>query len=277
MQITVTSSDGTQWKGDATQATPIYKYNGWRCLHTAEGGYPNPDHMPIVRPSLNIASVNMTQPVQLVSFRVGNRINPLYTGMKWRSAHGGGIAFTNNQGFDDPGAGPRVDYVNLEDLGSPLPKLMKGIICGGDFYTGTVSTSILMGLTDLVKVVRLAVSHGKELLRVKRSNSLIQVVRQAVSDVTSGNILVMTPGVDAIDATKPYSNIGEWANLILSKHWYFRATTRAGSRINNFPQGVGGPVLISYFLNKPAQYKLSWFERWVSNTLPDPLTVYHPI
>jgi hypothetical protein len=227
MKIYVTDHNGIQWKGTPS---PPKTYNGWRCLHQAEGGYPNPDHMPVVRPSLNIASVPMNRLIQLVSFKI-NQDNIRFTGQKWRATYNGKIAFTNRQGFDDSRAGPRADFVNLKNIFDPLPKLMNGIICGGEFYTG-----------------------------------------KAV-----GNKLVMTPGVDAIDSNKLYTNIDEWAQIILDNHWYFHAVTRAGDKINNFPQGEGGPVLISFFLPKPAEYPLDWFEKWVSTELPDPLKIYHPL
>lgn len=270
MEITIVSADGSRWTGNTfvedSAGPPLYK--GWRCLHQAEGGYPNPDHMPIVRPSLNIGSVPFDRPMQLVSFKINN-YNVNYTGSKWRSTYNGGIAFTNNNGYDDPDAGPRADFVNRRDMTSPLPKLMKGIICGGSFYTGTPTSSITYGISNFF-------SNFKQ-FAASRSKGLIASVKSSLTEVASTNVLVMTPGVDAIDASKPMSDIVAWSKIIMEKVWYFTATTRAGDKINNFPQGVGKPVYISFFLNKPAMYPLKWFTRWESSSLPNPLIIYKPL
>jgi hypothetical protein len=268
--------DNTIWSAtNFVEVSSSPKYVGWRCLHMLEGGYPNPDHMPVVRPSLNIASVLFNSPMQWASFWI-NKSNMAYTGPKWRSTYNGGIAFTNNQGFDDPDAGPRADYVNRRDLTSPLPKLMKGIICGGSFYTGTVSTSLILGIQELLSALRLAISYPKELARIKRRKSPLQALQAVLQSSTGSKTLTLVPGKDAADATLPMDP-ALLATLIREKVWYFTATTRSGDRINNFPQGEGGPVLIGYFLNKPAIYPLSWFEPWSSDDLPDPLKLYHPL
>jgi hypothetical protein len=262
MEAIVKDSEGILWMATGfTRVDEPVIYSGWRCLHQAEGGYPNPDHMPVVRPSLNIASVPFNQPMQWASFKI-NRHNPLFIGTKWRSTYNGGIAFTNNNGFDDPDAGPRADYVNGRDLLAQLPKLMKGIICGGGFYTGTP----VLNLTYSIKTLFSSVAQRS-----------FMIVKRNMQSLLTANVLTMTPGIDAIDATKPYSNTDAWADVILKKVWYFTATTRAGDKINNFPQGSGAPVYISYFLNKPAQYPLSWFEKWNASYLPDPLKIYKPL
>lgn len=281
MEVYVKQADNSEWIGIAEQVLPPsteLRYKGWRCLHQAEGGYPNPDHMPVVRPSLNVASVVFNQPMQLVSYSI-NGFNPQYSGSKWRSTYNGGIAFTNGNGFDDPRSGTRADYVNRKDLLSPLPKLMKAIICGGSFYTGKASNSLTIGLTEIVQAAKMSVGNPKALIKMKKSNNIFQAMFNTFLSLTSVNTLTMTPGIDAIDASVNHPStqewISTWAGIIIERHWYFHATTRAGDKINNFPQGVGNPVYIAYFLNKQAQYPLSWFERWWSNELPDPLKIYN--
>ena len=197
---------------------------GWRCLHQKEGGLSNPDRMPVVRPSVNAPPIKFTEAMQLLSYEL-NAFNPLFTREKWCVVYGTGTAFTNQNGFLDDND-IRADFVNRKNLGEPLPKLMKAIICGGMFIRGEVT----------------------------------------------GNQLRCIPGIHAIDASKAMPGIEE----IKARNWYFTATTRRGARVNNFPQGMGQPVLIPYFLIEPVVYPLQWFERWESNELPDPLKVYHP-
>lgn len=279
MEATVVDKQGLNWETSSfvmvEPTLPIY--DGWRCLHQAEGGYPNPDHAPVVRPSLNIPSVLFNEPMQKVSYKI-NEFNLLYTKQKWRATYNGYIAFTNGEGFDDSRAGPRVDYVNRLDLGMPLPKLMKGILCGGGFYTGTPSNNLRIGIQDLTQAIGTFVTKGKQaLLKVSRKETIFQAIRSSLQNLTSTNTLTMYPGTDAIDSTRPISNTETWAEVILFNHWYFHAVARSGDRINNFPQGGGKPVLIAFFLPKPAMYSLSWFERWVGQELPDPLKIYHPL
>lgn len=118
------------------------RYVGWRCLHQQEGGYPNPDGMPVVRPSENASPVLFTESMQRTSYQL-NAFNPFFTGNKWRSVYDYKAAFTNQNGFGDSGD-PRADYINRLDLTKPLPKLMKAIICGGMFIRGEVVGSNLV-------------------------------------------------------------------------------------------------------------------------------------
>lgn len=118
-------------------SSPAIRYTGFRCLHKGEGGYPNPEGMPIVRPSIYAPAIPFTAEMQIRSFQL-NRHNPNFTGDKWRGVYARGTAFTNENGFHD--SDPRADYVNNRDITNPpkLPKLMKAIICGGMFIRGTV-------------------------------------------------------------------------------------------------------------------------------------------
>ena len=215
------SNTTTIIQGEVAPTTP--RFIGWRCLHQMEGGLSNPDGMPVVRPSVNAPAIHFTEPMQLMSYEL-NSFNPRLTREKWRVVYGHGTAFTNHNGFLE-NSDIRADFVNRKNLGAPLPKLMKAIICGGMFIRGEVV----------------------------------------------GDQLRCIPGVHAIDANKAMPGIDE----IKTRNWYFTATTRKGKRVNNFPQGMGLPVLIPYILIEPVVYPLEWFEQWRSDGLPDPLKVYH--
>lgn len=120
-----------------------YKYQGFRCLHMYEGGYPNPLGEPEVRPSVNARPVNFGRYEQWLSFNLANGRNPEITKARWRSIYDVGRAFTNEQGFSDDHS--KRDWVNGIDLNaSEDPKLMKAIICGGMFIRGEVSGDYLV-------------------------------------------------------------------------------------------------------------------------------------
>lgn len=118
------------------QLPDTVRFVGFRCLHRGEGGYPSALGMPCVRPSVNAPAIPFTREMQLLSYAL-NRHNPAFTGDKWRSVYWTDRAFTNGNGFDEPGD-PRADFVNNRDVNDPLPALMKAIICGGSFYRGDV-------------------------------------------------------------------------------------------------------------------------------------------
>lgn len=92
-----------------------------------------------------------------------------------------------------------------------------------------------------------------------------------------GGYMTMTPGVHAVDATKPLPSVAE----VLERGWYFIANTGQGSQgAFNFPQGMGGPVYIVYALVAPVRYPMSGVEegiswtgwaRWDSTVRPDAL------
>jgi hypothetical protein len=113
------------------------RYTGWRLLYTGEGGNDNPLNMPAVAPSFDAQPIPFTETLQLLSWQLMQRLNPTITSMQWRSVYRYDRAFTNFNGFDDPN-NACADYVNRLDLGAPLPKLMKAIICSGSLYDGIV-------------------------------------------------------------------------------------------------------------------------------------------
>jgi hypothetical protein len=117
------------------------RYIGWRALHRPEEGRITPNAMPCVIPSKTIPPIPMTKEIQLLAYYL-NREFPEWGGNDYRSVYNGSKAFTNNHGYDSDEPNPR-DYVNgldlyaVEDNGFPLlPKLMDGIVCAGNFFTG---------------------------------------------------------------------------------------------------------------------------------------------
>lgn len=124
------------------QMTETLRYSGWRALHMAEGGDEHYVGAPAVHPSDSIAGVPFTSDMQWLSYNI-NSFNPLLTKSKWRNVWSNGTAFTNNNGFSKPGD-PRVDYVNRIDIGYPLPRVMRALICSGSFYRGVVEGNYLV-------------------------------------------------------------------------------------------------------------------------------------
>ena len=222
MELTITLKN--------TSSSP--KYQGWRVLHRSEGGRVTPIGMPCVNPALNVAGIIFTASMQWLSYNLASSQNPKVTKDKWRVVYDGGTAFTNQNGWDMKDKPQRRDYVNGRDLDLEFPKLMRAIICSGNFFTGQPVT------------------------------------------VNKEQYIQMTPGIDAIDGTKPLPSVSE----VIEKGWRFVATTATYVngvwRVSNFPQGGGGKVWIPYILTKPALYPARWFQRWESDTLPEPTKVY---
>ena len=128
---------------ERTEPTPPtgYKYDGWRVLHKAEGGYDrNPYHMPSVIPPIPSNRVDMTESVQRMSWELMHTMNNLITERVWNRCHSWDRAFNNNIGFPNINGGtPRRDYVNNTDMAAPLPGYDKAQrLCGGLFVRGDV-------------------------------------------------------------------------------------------------------------------------------------------
>lgn len=138
MKLEITLSNGSRY----TSQTPAPHYSGYRALYDCEGGRLAPTTPnPRVVPSLNYAGVDFTEAMQLLSWELMQRTNPSITKKQWRAVYAGGRAFTNQNGFDmvDRNGNPlppRADFVNRLDTTADLPRLMKGIICQGNFYHG---------------------------------------------------------------------------------------------------------------------------------------------
>lgn len=132
--FTLTSPYITDYTGLLTRDTAP-RYDGWRALHFSEGGRETPNGAPCVIPSKTVPPVIMTREIQLAAHGLNTEF-PLWNGGKYRVVYNGRIAFTNGEGYDDSRSGPRKDFVNMRDLTAEYPKLMDGIICAGNFYTG---------------------------------------------------------------------------------------------------------------------------------------------
>ena len=140
MQIDIQFSPNSEPPPQPPPAT----YDGWRCLHTIEGGRWVPEGMPEVRPPDNAGVVNMTEAVQRMSYELMRRVNPTITPKNWTRVHDYDRAFNNGSGFRDAND-LRANYITGEDLASPLPQYDKaGRICGGTFIKGDVSGSKLV-------------------------------------------------------------------------------------------------------------------------------------
>jgi hypothetical protein len=101
-------------------------------------------------PEVYILSENKTDftaGFQLQSYALNTVANPLITAsidpLKWRVLFDFMRAFTNGTGFNESGD-PRVDFVNMRDIGAPLPKFDKARICGGALVTGVVDGNDLI-------------------------------------------------------------------------------------------------------------------------------------
>lgn len=79
-------------------------------------------------------------------------INPRITKLEWRQLLYWRRAFTNGNGFEEPGD-PRRDYVNERDLTADLPKI-ECLLCGG----------------ALVSIIRETVFMGQEVYEIEALN-----------------------------------------------------------------------------------------------------------
>ena len=142
------STGGTD---DNSQTTSTKKYDGWRVLHYAEGGYDaTPLNMPEVIPPIDQIGLPMTREIQQMSFDLMKHFNPAITKKLWTNVHHGDRAFTNHNGFGSKAMGKwglssRANFITGEDTQNKLPKYDKmGRVCGGMFIRGTVQGGFLV-------------------------------------------------------------------------------------------------------------------------------------
>lgn len=230
------------------ETTSPYKYNGWRCLHNGEPGSYQSDQngMPEIRPGwryidprAEARAVNFTGPMQLLEYELNGHNHEYYTGIRWRNVHRDGTAFNNRQGYGN--IIPRRDYVNRIDLTSKYAD-------GSPAYPKYMKQLICGGTFTNGEVVKL-------------------IVEGVPTDY-----LKCVPGVHGIDVSKAMPSI----ETVMNNNWYFVATTCLNDKVSNFPQGGGKHVRILRLMREETVYPLSWFDRWVSNELPDPLKLYNP-
>ena len=89
---------------------------------------------------------------------------------------------------------------------------------------------------------------------------------------TRSDKLVCQPGIHGIDSTRPLPDL----QTIIDNNWYFYAITlyNSPSKVGHFPHGKGGPVAIPFIFDREIQFPISLFERWESDTLPEPTRLY---
>lgn len=111
----------------------------WRVLHDIElpGGVRDVVKqrnvpLPEVQPLFPRGSYPLNEKWQ----RMFKDLNPALPPMKWRALLGWTVAFTNENGYDEPGD-PRADYINGQGIDKPLPRLWS-LLCGGATITGRV-------------------------------------------------------------------------------------------------------------------------------------------
>lgn len=217
-------------------ATP--KFFGWRWLHGAEGGRMPPADMPEIVPPVYVLGLEMTEPIQWLSYKLMVALNPLITPILWHKLHSFDRAMTNKpqNGYD--GGTPHRDYINRTELTATNPtydKMQRGF--GGSYFEGDE-------LADAIRCV---------------------------------------PGTHGIDARSvTMSNVDAKVQEAIENHWYVRAVNinSDGTVISDFAQGKGGIVAYPFIFDRPIYHYKSYqgrqyLEAWNSDTLPDPLKIYH--
>lgn len=123
-------------------------YNGWRVRHKIEQGWQNtPPGMPEVMPPSNPLSLDMGYAIQQMSYSLMTSANSAITKQLWTAVHDHDRAFTNFNGFNNPGD-PRANFVTGENIGAPLPKYDKAQrVCGGSFIHGVPDISGVLRCT----------------------------------------------------------------------------------------------------------------------------------
>ena len=93
-----------------------------------------------------------------------------------------------------------------------------------------------------------------------------------ITGTLNGDLITCTPGIDAIDATKPLPSIQQ----ILHRRWYVIAT--AVGEPPFFVRGQwGGYLIYPFILDRPVSFESRWFAAWNEDGPPDPLKVYNPV
>jgi hypothetical protein len=86
-----------------------------------------------------------------------------------------------------------------------------------------------------------------------------------------GDKLICTSGVHGINPSEEMPSVEQ----IIDQNWYIYAVSMdAPTKISHFPQGNGGVVPIPFIFSGSISFPLIHFQRWQSDTLPDPLRIY---
>lgn len=108
----------------------------FRVLHDKELGELWRPNLPEVHPLFDQHFTPFTESWQRLSYEMNT-----LTKNKWTAVYSFERAFTNSNGFGKPGD-PRRNYIKMEDLQEPLPKV-EALVCGGAVLTGKVSGDYL--------------------------------------------------------------------------------------------------------------------------------------
>ena len=195
--------------------------------------------MPEVVPPVDTWGLEMTEPIQWLSYELMIRLNPLITPALWRKLHSHDRAMNNNpqNGYD--GGTTHRDYINGVDLGVGITnpnydKMQRGF--GGSFFQGV----------DLGDRIRCDPGvHGIDSRTVTMSN-----YKEKATEAIEKNWYVCAVSVGADPSVISY-----------------------------FPQGQGGIVVYPFIFNRSiAHWKVyegvTFIEAWNENYLPDPLKAY---
>ena len=95
--------------------------------------------------------------------------------------------------------------------------------------------------------------------------------------VDEGDRLRCDPGIHGIDATRALPSI----ETIVANNWFVYGVSigvNDPARISHFPQayydGIGYPLVYPFIFDRPIYFRKDEAERWVGDTLPDPLRIY---
>jgi hypothetical protein len=109
----------------------------FRVLHDREMGALWRPGLPEVHPFSPAHHTLFTEAWQHRSFNMNSMSRE-----KWTSVYSYKIAFTNDNGYGDPGD-PRRNYIMGENLREEFPKV-EALVCGGAVLTGVVSGDVLV-------------------------------------------------------------------------------------------------------------------------------------
>jgi len=221
------------------QPTPTKKYVGWRVLHRAEGGYDATAHQKKFPPDMPA----VVPPADI-----------------------------KKQAIDMTKDIQNMSFALMQNKNPNITKQLWTKVHDGDraFTNGEGFNQKNDPRRNYVMGENLS---SKNLPKYDKAGRLC--AGAFVRGEVRGDKLVCIAGVHGIDANKPMPSL----QTILDNNWYLYAITLYGSgtkkeHVGHFPQGGGGPVVIPFIFEGEIVFDLSWFEKWESDELPDPLRMY---
>lgn len=127
-------------------ATPVYKYIGWRALHVPEGGrMPIADNMPAVIPPIDQIALPMDEDIQRMSYALMAHFHPGTTPEFWEKQHSHDKAMTNGEQNGYGGGVTLANFITGENTSASLPSydkkqrtfegtFMRGIKVGAEIH-----------------------------------------------------------------------------------------------------------------------------------------------